>query len=146
MLDTCVYLDAAKGNLPIGARLVIATSPLFHCSVCIAELVYAFGRLDPSHPDTPTNLGLIREILGRVRTDRTVAPDRDAYIDAGLIAGTLVRIQGLGIPERRKLMLDVLVFLTAQQIGFPVLTANVGDFDLFQQLVPDGKVLYYAPI
>jgi hypothetical protein len=42
-------------------------------------------------------------------------------------------------------MHDVLIFLTARQIGYPVLTANAKDFDLIQQLAPDGKVIYYSP-
>jgi hypothetical protein len=54
-----------------------------------------------------------------------------------------VRTQNLGTPECRKLLLDVLIFLTARQIGYPVLTAYTNDFDLIQQLAPDGKVIYY---
>ena len=146
MLDSCVYLDAAKGKLTTGARRLVAASHLFHCSVCVGELVYAFGRLDPTHQDTPATLGILKEILDRVRTDRTVTPDRNAYIDAGLITGTLVRTQGLGKAERRKLMFDALVFLTARRSGFSILTANVNDFDLIQQLVPDGKVVFYKPV
>jgi predicted nucleic acid-binding protein len=143
LLDTCVYLDAGKGKLPRGAQLLLAGSRLFHSSVCVAEIAYSFGRLDPTRPDTPAALEFIRETLSRVRLDRTLAPDRDAFVEAGVITGTLVRTQNLGTPERRKLLLDVLIFLTARQIGYPVLTANTNDFDLIQQLAPDGKVIYY---
>lgn len=146
LLDTCVYLDAGKGRLPLGARRLVAGSHVFHCSVCIAEIAYTFGRLDPAHPDTRATLDFMREALDRVRAYRTFAPDRDAYVEAGIITGTLVRTQGLGKPERRKLMLDVLVFLTARQIGCPVLTANANDFDLIHQLASDGKVIYYSPV
>jgi hypothetical protein len=146
LLDTCVYLDGGKGKLPPGAQRVVAGSLLFHCSVCIAEMTYTFGRLDPAHPDTPATLDFISEALSKVRVYRTMAPNRDAYVEAGIITGTLVRTQGLGTPERRKLMHDVLVFLTARQIGYPVLTANTKDFDLIQQLAPDGKVIYYSPV
>jgi predicted nucleic acid-binding protein len=146
LLDTCVYLDAGKGNLPPGAQRLVAGSHLFHCSVCIAEIAYTFGRLDPTHPDTPATLNFMSETLSRVRTYRTLTPDRDAYVQAGIITGTLVRTQRLGKPERRKLMHDVLVFLTARQIGYPVLTANTNDFDLIQQLEPNGKVIYYRPV
>ncbi|HXZ00788.1 MAG TPA: hypothetical protein VEI03_12365 [Stellaceae bacterium] len=132
--------------LPPGARRLVAGSHLFHSSVCIAELAYAFGRLDPAHPETSTAFKFIRNALARVRAYRTLAPDRDAYVEAGIITGTLVRTQGLGVPERRKLMQDVLVFLTACQIGYPVLTANTSDFDLIQQLAPRGKVIYYNPL
>lgn len=146
LLDTCVYLDGGKGKLPLGAQRVVAGSLLFHCSVCIAEMAYTFGRLDPAHPDTPASLHFIGAALSRVRVSRTMVPNRDAYVEAGIITGTLVRTQRLAASERRKLMHDVLVFLTARQIGYPVLTANAKDFDLIQQLAPDGKVIYYSPI
>ncbi len=146
VLDTCVYLDAGKGKLPRGAQRLLAGASLFHCSVCLAEMAYAFGRLDPKHPDTGETLDYLREVLGRVRVDRTLAPDGGAYVEAGVLTGTLVRTQTLGAPERRRLLLDVLVFLTARQCGYPVLTANTRDFDLIQQLAPSGKVIYYAPV
>ena len=117
-----------------------------HCSVCVGEIAYTFGRLDPTHADTPTTLDFMREILSRVRAYRTVAPDSDDYIEAGIITGTLARTQRLGSPERRKLLSDALVFLTARRIGYPVLTANAKDFDLIQQLAPSGKAPYYKPV
>lgn len=146
LLDTCVCLDGGKGKLPPGAQRLVAGSPLFHCSVAIAEITYAFGRLDPRHSDTQATLAFLGEVLRRVRVDRTVAPNREAYVEAGIVTGTLVRTQKLGPADRRKLMHDVLVFLTARQIGCPVLTANTKDFDLIQQLAPDGKVVYYTPL
>ena len=42
-------------------------------------------------------------------------------------------------------MLDCLIFVSARRRGLTVLTANVNDFDLLQQLVPDGKVAFYRP-
>ncbi|MGH7033621.1 MAG: type II toxin-antitoxin system VapC family toxin [Stellaceae bacterium] len=146
LLDTCVYLDAGRNTLPLGARRLVASPHLFHCSVCVGEIAYTFGRLDPTHADTPATRDFMREILGRVRAYRTVAPDSDDYVEAGIITGTLVRTQRLGRPERRKLLSDVLVFLTARRIGYPVLTANAKDFDLIQQLAPSGKALYYSPV
>jgi predicted nucleic acid-binding protein len=146
LLDSCVYLDGGKGRLPPGARRLIAGAPVFHCSVCLAELAYAFGRLDPFHPDTPATLAFLRGLLGRVRIDRTVAPDRETWLEAAVIAGTLARTQGLAPADRRRLMYDALVFLAARRIGHPVLTANAGDFDLIQQLAPNGRVVYYRPV
>lgn len=146
LLDTCVYLDGGKGKLPPGAQRLVAGSHLFHCSACIAEITYTFGRLDPAHPDTPATLDFMREIISRVRVYRTVAPNRDAYVEAGIITGTLARTQSLEAGDRRKLMHDVLVFLTARQIGCSVLTANTNDFDMIQQLATDGKVIYYGPV
>jgi predicted nucleic acid-binding protein len=145
LLDTCVYLDAGRGRLSPGAERLLATVQTFHCIVCVGELAYALGRLDPAHPDTPASVAYIRDALGRVRPYRTLAPDSDDYIEAAIITGTLARTQSLAPPERRKLMHDALVFLTARRIGYPVLTANAKDFDLIQQLSPDGKAIYYEP-
>ena len=145
LLDTCVYLDAGKGRLSRGAERLLANVQTFHCSVCLGELAYAFGRLDHSHPDTAASLRFIRDTLDRVRTDRTLAPNTDDTIEAAILTGTLVRLQRLAAPQRRTLMADVLVFLTARRIGYPVLTANTNDFDLIHQLSPAGKVIYYQP-
>ena len=73
LLDTCVYLDAGKGKLPPGAQRVVAGSLLFHCRVCIAEMAYTFGRLDPAHPDTSATLDFMSKALSRVRVYRTFA-------------------------------------------------------------------------
>ena len=151
VLDTCVYLDAGRGRLSRGTERLLANVQTFHCSVCVGELAYAFGRLDRGHPDTAASLRYIRDTFNRVRPYRTVAPSTEDFIEAAIITGTLVRTQRLAPPERRKLMQDALVFLTARRIGYPVLTANTKDFDLIHQLSPDGKshakarVLYYRP-
>jgi len=39
---------------------------------------------------------------------------------------------------------DVLICLRALKSGAAVLTANVGEFDLIQQLVPSAEIIYYA--
>jgi phage I-like protein len=31
----------------------------------------------------------------------------------------------------------------AQKLGFAILTANIGDFDVLLQLLPAGRVLFY---
>ncbi len=34
---------------------------------------------------------------------------------------------------------DALIFLQAREVGAVVLTANIADFDVFQQIVPNGR-------
>ena len=41
------------------------------------------------------------------------------------------------------LLNDALIFFDARKHGRTVLTRNVADFDLLQQLAPDGQVLFY---
>jgi predicted nucleic acid-binding protein len=38
---------------------------------------------------------------------------------------------------------DALLFATARKYGCVVLSRNVRDFDLLQQLDPSGKVMFY---
>ena len=40
-------------------------------------------------------------------------------------------------------MNDALLFATARKYGCVVLSRNVRDFDLLQQLDPSGKVMFY---
>jgi phage I-like protein len=35
------------------------------------------------------------------------------------------------------------LFLQARKLGFAVLTANVNDYDILLQLVPEGRALFY---
>jgi hypothetical protein len=107
--DPRVYLDGARRRLTLGAQRLIAGSRLFHCSVCIAELTYTLGRLDPTHAATPRAHRVLRDILDEIRPYRTLAPSRAAYVEAGIIVGTLVRTQSLGPPDRLALMLDALI-------------------------------------
>jgi predicted nucleic acid-binding protein len=63
--------------------------------------------------------------------------------EAGVLSGILARLQGFDKDQRRRLMNDALLFVTARRHGCTLLTRNVGDFDLMQQLEPAGRVLFY---
>ncbi len=39
--------------------------------------------------------------------------------------------------------MDCVLFVQALKLGFTVLTANIGDFDLLLQLIPGGRALFY---
>ena len=145
LLDTCVYLDGGRRKLPPEmGRLLLA--PVFHSALSVAELSYALGRLDPADPRTRRDLPFIRDTLARIREDRTVAPDGTVYAAAGVLWGTLTRTQSLAEADRRKLLVDCLIFLTARKSGLRLLTANAGHYDLMHQVVPDARVVYYRPV
>ena len=38
---------------------------------------------------------------------------------------------------------DCVLFLQARKLGLAVLTANVRDYDILLQLVPEGRALFY---
>jgi hypothetical protein len=50
----------------------------------------------------------------------------------------LARTQGYGKEQRRRVLNDALLFETARKHGCAVLTRNMVDFDLLQQLDPSG--------
>ena len=56
--------------------------------------------------------------------------------------GTLRRLKP-GREQRRRVLNDALLFATARKYGCAVLSRNVRDFDLLQQLDPSGKVVFY---
>jgi predicted nucleic acid-binding protein len=52
-------------------------------------------------------------------------------------------MQSYGAADRRRALNDALLFATARKHGLTVLTRNVADFDLLQQLEPSCGVLFY---
>jgi hypothetical protein len=147
LLDTCVYLDAGKRKLPLeAARLLVAPSRLFHSAAVVSELTYALGRLDPGDQRTAANTAFVRETLGRIREERTILPDETVYAASGVLVGALTRTQSLAESERRRLLLDALIFLGARRAGLRLLTANIRHFDLMQQFLPDAKLAFYRPV
>ncbi len=63
-------------------------------------------------------------------------------MDAGVIAGTLARTQRFQPHQRKECLKDALIFLTAAKAGIPVLTANRDEFDLIQQIAPEGDFIH----
>ena len=62
---------------------------------------------------------------------------------AGLLSSILSRLQQRSRLDRLMLLNDALLLETARKYGLTVLTRNIGDFDLLQQLEPTAKVLFY---
>jgi predicted nucleic acid-binding protein len=77
---------------------------------------------------------------------RTIEPDREVWLVAGILSGLLSRLQNYGAADRRRVLNDALIFETARKHGLTVLTRNINDFDLLQQLEPTGRVLFYNRI
>ena len=65
--------------------------------------------------------------------------------EVGVLAGMTFRL--LRLPKNqgheRKFLHDALLYLQARKLGCAVLTRNIGDFDLLNQLVPGGQILLY---
>lgn len=142
LLDTNIYIARAAGRLAAPLRDVIDQALLFHCSVALGELATGVGNADPTHPRWRALRDHYVELLATVPDTRLLTPDAQIWADAGVIAGTLARTQGFQPHQRKECLNDALIFLTAAKAGVPVLTANRGDFDLIQQLAPEGRFVY----
>jgi predicted nucleic acid-binding protein len=82
-------------------------------------------------------------LIDAVPETRLLVPDGEAWLEAGVIAGSLARTQGFQRHQRKECLNDALVFLAATRAGLPVLTANRDEFDLIQQLVPEGRFIHF---
>jgi predicted nucleic acid-binding protein len=85
----------------------------------------------------------IAAIVEKISPYRSLAPDREIWRDAGLLTGTIARLQGTPKSERHRVMNDALIFATARKHGHSVLTRNISDFDSLHQLDPSGRVVFY---
>lgn len=68
-------------------------------------------------------------------------PDDGVHLSAEFLSDILARLLNLPSGAHRQRINDILILLMAACAA--VLTANVGDFDQAQQLIPDAPVLYY---
>lgn len=146
LLDTCVYLDVAANRLPESLERLLAGRVQHHSSVCITELTYALGALDPEDARTPRRRRAIEAIVtGIVAHRRTVVPDEHAWASAGVLAGILRRTQGYGREHRRKALSDCLLLASALRNGFVLVSANLAEFDLLHQMLPEARLALYRP-
>jgi predicted nucleic acid-binding protein len=143
LYDTTVCIDVLQGRFPVTGQLMLRAVEAWHSPVTEAELASGVGLLDPSHPKTRRLIDEIAGVLDRRPIQRTVAPDAAIWREAGILSGTLARLLGLDKAQRRRLLNDALLFVTARRHGCTLLTRNVSDFDFMQQLEPAGRVLFY---
>ena len=143
MLDTTVYIDILQGRAPPEVGQLLRIRQLNHSSVAIAELVHLFGRLDPKHNGTKLVLARIDATISAVLPHRLTAPTVQAGAEAGIVSGMIARLKGLPKADRQPLLNDAMLYLQACENGHMLLSRNVADFDLIDQLMPTGRVLFY---
>jgi len=143
LYDTTVYIDILQDRLPKTGDIAIRAADAWHSRVTEAELIVPCGFLSSDHPETPEAVKRITRVIQLRPAHRTIAPDREIWLVAGVLSGLLARLQRYGGAERRLLLNDALIFSTARKYGMAVLTRNFHDFDLLQQLDPAGQLLFY---
>lgn len=143
LYDTTVYIDSLQGRFPRSLETLLKASDSWHSPVTEAELVALCGLLRPDHPDSPRVFAKIKASVESRRDYRIVSPDREVWASAGLLSAILARLQQRSRSDRILLLNDALLLETARKYGLTVLTRNVRDFDLLQQLEPTANVLFY---
>lgn len=143
LYDTTVYVDILQGRFPATDEVAIRAADAWHSTVTEAELIAVCGLLDPDLPRTPETRKQLSAVIERRPLHRTIAPDREVWLKAGVLSGTLARLQGYGQADRRRVLNDALIFATARKFGMTVLTRNIPDFDFLLQLDPTGRVAFY---
>ena len=148
LLDSCFYIDALKGLVPSGVAALVRspTRAVLHSTICRAELMAGSAKLPIADPRTAASRGRIQAALDRMLPERVMQTPPAAWDEAGSLAGTLARTQGLAKGAHLTLVLDAAILLTAISLRAVVLTANIRDFDLLLQLRPDGDALLYRPV
>jgi predicted nucleic acid-binding protein len=143
-LDTTVYIDELRGDLPTPVEVLLTRSIVYHSAVARAELAVSLGALDPEDPRTPKRRALLEAAIDRMRPERRIAPSERAWTEAALLVGILRRTQGLHEVKTRSLLNDALMLMTAREHGATLLSRNVSDMDLLTALRPDTKIIFYT--
>lgn len=146
LLDTTVYIDVLQGYSPPPLDLLLSIRVCNHSAVCLAELTHLFGRLDPENAGTKSALREIEATIDDIPGHRLSAPDEEIWGVAGMLAGMLFRLGGYKAGQEKECLNDALIYLHSLKIGSSVVTRNVKDFDLLNQLVPLGKVIFYERV
>ena len=119
------------------------TNQLAHANASNCESP-AIGSLEPRHLGTAQAVKELVAAIERRPVHRTISPDREIWLEAGILVGVLTRLQQYSASDRRRVLNDALLFATARKHGLTVLTRNLRDFDLLQQLEPSCAVLFYS--
>jgi predicted nucleic acid-binding protein len=143
LLDTSVYIDQMQDRSPQILDDLIAQRQVNHSIVAIQELMHTVGVLNPSDARTATVIDVIGKQVRAMPPHRVFVPDIEVLGRAALLSGILCRLQGYGKDRKLRALQDCVLFLQAQKLGLVVLTANVGDYDILLQLVPNGRALLY---
>jgi predicted nucleic acid-binding protein len=143
LLDTCVYIDTLQARVPVEVEALLGLRTINHLAVCIAELTHCFGRLDPRHPGTDAALQRVTRAVAAIPPHRLETASESVVIEAGILAGLVFRLCGLQPGQEVAALNDATIYLHALANGQAVLTRNVRDFDIMNQIVPDGQVLFY---
>jgi predicted nucleic acid-binding protein len=143
LLDTCVYIDLLQRRAPEAVKNLLAARLSNHSGIALAELTHLFGRLDPRNDRTGRILSEIKGVISDLPRHRLQAPSVKVLGDAGILAGLAMRFARVEVGREQALLNDAAHYLQAIEQGETVLTRNIREFDWFDQLLPNDRVLFY---
>jgi len=109
----------------------------------VGEIATGVANGDPTRQGWRETRAVYAEVLGAIPSTRLLTPDAQVWTDAGLVAGTLARTQGFQPHQRKEMLNDALILLTASKAGLAVLTSDRDHYDLLHQLCPVAGFVYY---
>ena len=141
--DTNVYINRAAARLAQHVRDAIDQALLFHCSVALAELACGVANAARSRPGWAAMQDHYAELFASIPASRLVTPDVQVLDRCRRHRrGHWREPRAFSADQRKECLNDALIFLTAAKAGLPVLTANRDEFDLIQQLAPEGQFIH----
>ena len=143
LLDTCVYIDILQRRAPEGVKSLLTTRLSNHSGVALAELMHLFGRLDPRDDRTGQVLAEISGVISDMPSHRLSPPSLNVQGEAGILAGLVAQLAGVKSGREQAVLNDAILYLQGVEQGQLVLTRNVREFDWFDQLFPNNRVLFY---
>jgi hypothetical protein len=143
LLDTCVYIDQVQDRTPLLVDRLTQTRQVKHSSVAIQELMHTVGVLHPDDPRTPRVVAEIRGLIKSMPRHRICVPDVDVLARAALLTGIVCRLQGYATDHKLRTLQDCVLVLQAQKLGLTLLSGNIADFDILQQLLPSTRIMLY---
>ncbi|QWK81273.1 type II toxin-antitoxin system VapC family toxin [Ochrobactrum sp. BTU1] len=143
LLDTCVYIDRLKGDIPDHLRDILRARLNHHSSTAIQELAHTIGVLDPADTRTASVHKAVSDVITAMPSHRVITADIDVLGRAAILNGIICRIQGYNNDQKFRSLNDCTIFLQALKYGLVLITRNISDFDYCLQLIPTGRVLFY---
>ena len=142
MADMKVCINNAAARLAPSVETLLDQTILFHCAACVGEMAAGVASSDPAHKGGKDTRAVYAKILGSTPATRLLTSDAQVWANASLIAGTSARTRRSQPHQRKEVLKDARIFLTAAKARLAVLTSDRDHHDLLQQLCPEARCIF----
>lgn len=103
--------------------------------------------LHPRRPNTREHLDNLAGVIGDIPRHRLEdAISAGILLEAGILSGLVFRLGGFQPGQEAAALNDATIYPHAPERGYTVLTRNIRDFDLMNQITPSGRVVFYRTL